>query len=101
MIDTSPAYGNAESLTLTSLTKASDHFAFHSDQGVASVSRPDRPDVALIQRFRTRTIDLMQVHNLVISKPRWLHCASGRRKDVRYTGITHFERKGQGEWKGS
>lgn len=100
LIDTSPAYGNAESLIgelafqfglRDSLFFATKVWARSVPDGVAQMERS-------LQRFRTRTIDLVQVHNLtdvdreMSSLREWK--AKGR---IRYTGITHSERKGHGE----
>jgi diketogulonate reductase-like aldo/keto reductase len=60
-------------------------------EGIAQMERS-------LERFQTRTIDLMQVHNLadVETQMGTLHewKAKGR---IRYTGITHSERSGHGE----
>ena len=100
LIDTSPAYGNAESLIgeiafksglRDSLFFATKVWTRSVEEGVAQMERS-------LQRFRTRTIDLMQVHNLadvdreMTSLREWK--AKGK---IRYTGITHSERKGHGE----
>lgn len=100
VIDTSPAYGNAESLIgdlaykagLTkSLFLATKVWTRDKLQGFAQMEKS-------LQRFRTRTIDLIQVHNLsdvdrqMTSLNDWK--AKGK---LRYTGLTHSERKGHGE----
>ncbi len=100
LIDTSPAYGNAESLIgdlaykagLTkSLFLATKVWTRDKLQGFAQMEKS-------LQRFRTRTIDLIQVHNLsdvdrqMTSLNDWK--AKGK---IRYTGLTHSERKGHGE----
>ena len=100
VIDTSPAYGNAESLIgdlaykahlTNSLFIATKVWARSTQDGIAQMERS-------LQRFRTRTIDLMQVHNLadidreMTSLREWK--AKGR---IRYTGITHSEDRGHGE----
>jgi diketogulonate reductase-like aldo/keto reductase len=100
LIDTSPAYGNAESLIgeiafksglRDSLFLATKVWTRSVEEGVAQMERS-------LQRFRTRAIDLMQVHNLadvdreMTSLREWK--AKGK---IRYTGITHSERKGHGE----
>jgi diketogulonate reductase-like aldo/keto reductase len=100
VIDTSPAYGNAESLIgdlaykahlTNSLFIATKVWARSTQDGIAQMERS-------LERFRTRTIDLMQVHNLadidreMTSLREWK--AKGR---IRYTGITHSEDRGHGE----
>ena len=100
LIDTSPAYGNAESLIgelayeshlRDSLFLATKVWTRSQAEGIAQMERS-------LQRFRTRTIDLMQVHNLadvdreMTSLREWK--AKGR---IRYTGITYSEDRGHGE----
>ena len=100
VIDTSPAYGNAESVIgdlaykshlRSSLFIATKVWTRSKQEGVAQMERS-------LERFRTRTIDLMQVHNLadvdreMTSLREWK--AKGR---IRYTGITHSEDRGHGE----
>ena len=100
VIDTSPAYGNAESLIgdlaykegLTkSLFIATKVFTRSKQEGIAQMERS-------LVRFRTRSIDLMQVHNLadveneMASLREWK--AKGR---IRYTGITYSEDRGHSE----
>jgi len=100
VIDSSPAYGNAElvigdlaakSHLRNSLFIATKVWTRSTQEGIAQMERS-------LQRFRTRTIDLMQVHNLadvdrqMTSLREWK--AKGR---IRYTGITHSERRGHGE----
>ena len=100
LVDTSPAYGNAELLIgelaykahlRDSLFLATKVWTRSPQEGIAQMERS-------LQRFRTRTIDLIQVHNLadvdreMTSLREWK--AKGR---IRYTGITHSERQGHGE----
>jgi diketogulonate reductase-like aldo/keto reductase len=100
LIDTSPAYGYAESLIgelaydshlRDSLFLATKVWTRSQPEGIAQMERS-------LQRFRTRTIDLMQVHNLadvdreMTSLREWK--AKGR---IRYTGITYSEDRGHGE----
>ena len=100
VIDTSPAYGNAESVIgdlaykshlRSSLFIATKVWTRSKQEGIAQMERS-------LERFRTRTIDLMQVHNLadvdreMASLREWK--AKGR---IRYTGITHSEDRGHGE----
>ena len=100
LIDTSPAYGNAESLIgefgyklglRDSLFFATKVWTRSVEEGVAQMERS-------LQRLRRRTIDLIQVHNLanldreMNSLREWK--AKGK---LRYTGITYSEDRGHGE----
>ncbi len=99
-IDSAPLYGNAESVIgelaaksrlRDSLFIATKVLATSVQEGISQMERS-------LQLFRTRTIDLMQVHNLVdvdremSSLREWK--AKGR---IRYTGITYSEDRGHGE----
>ncbi|CAN5558829.1 aldo/keto reductase [soil metagenome] len=100
LIDTSPAYGNAESLIgdlaykrgLTkSLFFATKVFTRSKPEGIAQMERS-------LQRFRVRTIDLVQVHNLAdVDREMGALNEFKARGKIRYTGMTHSERKGHGE----
>ena len=100
VIDTSPAYGNAESLigdlaykaSLTSsLFIATKVWTRSRPEGVAQMERS-------LQRFRTRTLDLVQVHNLAdVDREMGLLNEWKAKGKIRYTGMTHSERKGHGE----
>ncbi len=100
LIDSAPLYGNAErvigelasrSHLRDSLFIATKVLATSVPEGISQMERS-------LQLFRTRTIDLMQVHNLVdvdremSSLREWK--AKGR---IRYTGITYSEDRGHGE----
>ncbi len=100
LIDSAPLYGNAErvigdlaakSRLRDSLFIATKVLATSVQEGISQMERS-------LQLFRTRTIDLMQVHNLVdvdremTSLREWK--AKGR---IRYTGITYSEDRGHGE----
>ncbi len=100
LIDSSPMYGNAESVIgdlayKAGLTKslfiATKVWTRSQQEGLAQMERS-------LVRFRTRTIDLMQVHNLadvdreMTSLREWK--AKGK---IRYTGITYSEDRGHGE----
>jgi len=100
LIDTSPAYGNAESLIgelsfklglRSSLFFATKVWTRSPEQGGAQIEQS-------LQRFRTRTIDLVQVHNLAdADREMTLLRESKSKGKIRYTGLTHSERKGHGE----
>ena len=100
VIDSSPAYGNAESVIGdlaakshlgNSLFIATKVWSNDKQQGIAQMERS-------LERFQTRKIDLMQVHNLggietqMASLREWK--AKGK---IRYTGITYSEDRGFGE----
>lgn len=100
VIDTSPAYGNAESLIgdlaykaglTSSLFIATKVWTRSRPEGVAQMERS-------LQRFRTRTLDLVQVHNLAdVDREMGLLNEWKAKGKIRYTGMTHSERKGHGE----
>ena len=103
LIDTSPAYGNAESVIgdlaykehlTNSLFFATKVWTRSKEEGISQMGRS-------LERFRTRTIDLVQVHNLadidrqMSSLRQWK--AKGR---IRYTGITYSKTAATVKWKG-
>ncbi|MEO5718936.1 MAG: aldo/keto reductase [Chthoniobacterales bacterium] len=100
LIDTSPAYGNAESLIgdlayKAGLTKslfiATKIWTRSKPEGIAQMERS-------LQRFRTRTLDLVQVHNLAdVDREMGSLNEFKAKGKIRYTGMTHSERKGHGE----
>jgi aryl-alcohol dehydrogenase-like predicted oxidoreductase len=100
VIDSSPMYGNAELLigqiaAKSGLTKslfiATKVWTTGKLPGIEQMERS-------LQRFQTRTIDLMQVHNLVDVDVQMgtLRDWKGKGK-IRYTGITYSEPKGFAE----
>lgn len=100
LIDTSPAYGNAESLIgeiafrlglRSSLFLATKVWTRSRQEGAAQIEQS-------LQRLRTRTIDLDQVHNLADADREMTLLREAKSKGkIRYTGLTHSERKGHGE----
>jgi len=100
LIDTSPAYGHAESLIgelsykaglRSSLFFATKVWTRSPEQGATQIEQS-------LQRFRTQTIDLEQVHNLAdADREMTLLRESKSKGKIRYTGLTHSERKGHGE----
>lgn len=100
VIDMSPAYGNAESLVgdlaykahlTNSLFIATKVFTRGKQEGIAQMERS-------LQRFRTRSIDLMQVHNLADIQTQMSSLREWKAKGkIRYTGITYSEDRGHGE----
>ena len=100
LIDSAPLYGNAESVIgdLAAKSRLRDSLFIATKVLATSVQEGTSQMERSLQLFRTRTIDLMQVHNLVdvdremTSLREWK--AKGR---IRYTGITYSEDRGHGE----
>ena len=100
VIDTSPSYGNAESLIgqiagksgLTdSLFIATKVRARGREAGIAQIEQS-------LGRFQRRTIDLIQVHNLVDVETQMSALRESKSKGkIRYTGITYSEPQGFAE----
>ncbi len=100
VIDTSPAYGSAEGLVgdlayKTGLTKsifwATKVWTRTKQEGISQMERS-------LQRFRTRAIDLEQVHNLADVDRQMTSLREWKAKGkIRYIGLTHSEDKGHGE----
>ena len=104
LIDTSPAYGNAESVIgdlayqahlTNSLFFATKVWTRSKEEGIAQMEHS-------LERFRTRTIDLVQVHNLADIDRQMSSLREWKAKGkIRYTGVTHSERKVTAKWKES
>jgi diketogulonate reductase-like aldo/keto reductase len=100
LIDTSPAYGNAESLIGEVVSRLGLHASLFFatkvwtrsvEEGVAQMERS-------LQRLRTRKIDLIQVHNLANLDREMTSLREWKSKGkLRYTGITYSEDRGHGE----
>jgi len=100
LIDTSPAYGNAESLIgelafklglRGSLFFATKVWTRSPQEGAAQIEQS-------LQRLRARTIDLDQVHNLADADREMALLRQSKSKGkIRYAGLTHSERKGHSE----
>ena len=100
LIDTSPMYGTAESVIgdlayKAGLTKslfiATKVWTRSQTEGIAQMERS-------LQRFRAKTIDLMQVHNLADVDREMTSLREWKDKGkIRYTGITYSEDRGHGE----
>jgi diketogulonate reductase-like aldo/keto reductase len=100
VIDSSPMYGNAEGVIgdlaarshlLNSLFIATKVWTRGKQEGIAQMQRS-------LERFQTKAIDLMQVHNLadVETQMGTLREWKGKGR-IRYTGITYSEASGFGE----
>jgi aryl-alcohol dehydrogenase-like predicted oxidoreductase len=100
VVDSSPMYGNAERVigdlaskaqlgrTLFIATKV---WTNGKQEGIAQMERS-------LARFHTKTIDLMQVHNLADVETHMGTLREWKSKGrIRYTGITYSERRGFGE----
>ena len=100
LVDTSPAYGNAESVIgdlafkehlTSSLFFATKVWTRDKQEGISQMQRS-------LERFRTRSIDLVQVHNLADVDRQMTSLREWKAKGkIRYTGITHSEDRGHGE----
>jgi diketogulonate reductase-like aldo/keto reductase len=100
VIDSSPMYGNAESVIgdlagkshlRNSLFIATKVWTKGQQEGIAQMERS-------LERFQTRTIDLMQVHNLADVETQMGSLREWKAKGrIRYTGITYSEDRGFGE----
>jgi aryl-alcohol dehydrogenase-like predicted oxidoreductase len=100
VIDSSPSYGNAESLIgqiagksgLTdSLFIATKVRAKGKEAGITQIEQS-------LGRFQRRKIDLMQVHNLVDVETQMTALRESKSKGkIRYTGITYSEPQGFAE----
>jgi diketogulonate reductase-like aldo/keto reductase len=97
LIDSSPMYGTAEHVIgqlaaqlhlRNSLFFATKVWTNGKQEGIAQMERS-------LDRFETKTIDLMQVHNLVDIDTQMGTLRDWKAKGrIRYTGITHSERSG-------
>jgi len=100
VIDSSPMYGNAEivigdlagkSHLRNSLFIATKVWTKGQQEGIAQMERS-------LERFQTRTIDLMQVHNLADVETQMRSLREWKAKGrIRYTGITYSEDRGFSE----
>jgi diketogulonate reductase-like aldo/keto reductase len=100
VIDSSPMYGNAESVIgdlaakshlRESLFIATKVWTRGKHEGIVQMERS-------LERLQTRTIDLMQVHNLVDVENQMGSLREWKVKGrIRYTGITHSQDRGHGE----
>jgi diketogulonate reductase-like aldo/keto reductase len=100
VIDSSPMYGFAEGVIGDLATKARLHnslfiatkvWTVGKQEGIAQMQRS-------LERFQTRTIDLMQVHNLSNVETQMGSLREWKAKGkIRYTGITYSEDRGFAE----
>jgi len=97
VIDSSPMYGRAEGVIgelaaklglRDSLFIATKVWTAGKEAGIAMMERS-------MDRFRTKRIDLMQVHNLVDVETQMSSLREWKTKGrIRYTGITHSQARG-------
>jgi diketogulonate reductase-like aldo/keto reductase len=97
VIDSSPMYGRAEGVIgelaaqlhlRDSLFIATKVWTAGKEAGLAMMERS-------MDRFRTKRIDLMQVHNLVDAETQMSSLHEWKTKGrIRYTGITHSQARG-------
>ncbi len=100
LIDTSPAYGNAENLIgeISSRLGLSESLFFATKVWTRSVEQGEAQMEQSLQRLRRRTIDLSQVHNLANVDREMTFLREWKSKGkLRYTGITYSEDRGHGE----
>jgi diketogulonate reductase-like aldo/keto reductase len=100
VIDSSPMYGRAEGVIgelaarlrlRDSLFIATKVWTMGKQAGIVMMERS-------MDRFRTRRIDLMQVHNLADVEHQMPTLREWKEKGrIRYTGITHSQARGFGE----
>jgi diketogulonate reductase-like aldo/keto reductase len=100
VIDSSPMYGNAESVIgdlaarshlRNSLFIATKVWTKGKQEGIAQMQRS-------LERFQAKMIDLMQVHNLADVETQMGSLREWKAKGrIRYTGITYSEDSGFGE----
>jgi len=100
VIDSSPMYGPAEGVIgelaaklhlRDSLFIATKVWTAGKEAGIQMMERS-------MERFQTKRIDLMQVHNLVDVEMQMSSLREWKTKErIRYTGITHSQARGFGE----
>jgi diketogulonate reductase-like aldo/keto reductase len=100
VVDSSPMYGYAEEVIgdlaakshlRNSLFIATKVWTNGKEQGIAQMQRS-------LELFHTKTIDLMQVHNLADVETQMASLREWKSKGrIRYTGITYSEDRGFGE----
>ncbi len=93
VIDSSPMYGNAETVIgdLTSELDSLNRFFYATKVWTAGEEEGIEEMETSMRRMRRRTMDLMQIHNLVDWKTH-LRTLRNRKTEgrIRYIGITHY-----------
>ncbi len=93
VVDSSPMYGSAETVVgdLTSKLSNPDHFFYATKVWTSGRSAGIEQMTSSMRKMRRKSMDLMQVHNLVDWQTH-LDTLRGWKEDgkVRYIGITHY-----------
>ena len=100
VIDSSPMYGRAEGVIgeLAAKLRLRDSLFIATKVWTAGQQEGIKMMERSMDRFRTRRIDLIQVHNLVDVEHQMPTLREWKGKGrIRYTGITHSEARGFGE----
>jgi diketogulonate reductase-like aldo/keto reductase len=100
VIDSSPMYGRAEGVIgeLAAKLRLRDSLFIATKVWTAGKQAGIEMMERSMDRFQTRRIDLMQVHNLVDVETQMSSLREWKEKGrIRYTGITHSEARGFGE----
>jgi diketogulonate reductase-like aldo/keto reductase len=100
VVDSSPMYGHAEGVIgeLATNLRLRDSLFLATKVWTAGTEEGKKMMERSLDRFRTRRIDLMQVHNLVDVEHQMPSLREWKeKKRIRYTGITHSEMRGFGE----
>ncbi len=100
VIDSSPMYGRAEGVIgeLAAKLRLRDSLFIATKVWTAGQQEGIKMMERSLDRFRTRRIDLMQVHNLVDVEHHMPTLREWKEKGrIRYTGITHSQAIGFGE----
>lgn len=97
VVDSSPMYGRAEGVVGELATKLHLHDSLFIATKVWTAGKEQgfKQMEQSLERFRTKRIDLMQVHNLVDVETQMTSLRQWKSKgQIRYTGITHSEARG-------
>lgn len=97
VVDSSPMYGRAEGVVgeLSSKLRLRDSLFIATKVWTAGKEQGVKQMEQSLERFRTKTIDLMQVHNLIDVDTQMTNLREWKSKGrIRYTGITHSEASG-------
>jgi diketogulonate reductase-like aldo/keto reductase len=100
MVDTSPMYGNAESVVgeLAAELGVRGSLFLATKVWTAGREAGSRQMETSLKRLRTTMIDLMQVHNLVDWRTHLAAIRSWQEEGkIRYSGITHYSMSAFGE----
>ncbi|MDB5199783.1 MAG: aldo/keto reductase [Chitinophagaceae bacterium] len=93
LIDTSPMYGNAEKVIgeVTQLSGIADNFFYATKVWISGREAGIQQMESSMQKMQRKTMDLIQVHNLVDWKTHLKTLRQWKEEGkVRYIGITHY-----------